>query len=89
MMCIWQGSATINTNGSAGGGTVLVGGNSQGQGPEVNALTTEVDAGSHIYANALDNGAGGKVVVWSNNNTSFNGAISAQGGALGGEWGFC
>ena len=80
-------SATINTNGSAGGGTVLVGGNSQGQGPEVNALTTEVDAGSHIYANALDNGAGGKVVVWSNNNTSFNGAISAQGGALGGSGG--
>jgi filamentous hemagglutinin family protein len=82
------GTARIDARGSAGGGTVLVGGNIQGRGPEQNARQTAVDAGAVIRADATDRGNGGTVVVWSDQYTSFMGAISAQGGVQGGDGGF-
>lgn len=80
-------SGGIDASGNAGGGTVLGGGNYQGLGPEQNAQTTTVSAGTTINADAIRTGNGGKVVVWSDGITHFDGSISAQGGQTGGNGG--
>ncbi|MCX5810336.1 MAG: filamentous hemagglutinin N-terminal domain-containing protein, partial [Proteobacteria bacterium] len=81
-------SAKLDASGDAGGGTVLVGGNYQGKGPETNAFRTYVGKDVTINANAVTNGGGGKVIVWSDDATRFYGNISAKGGLLGGGGGF-
>ena len=80
-------NTSIDASGSTGGGTVLIGGNWQGKGPERNAKTTTVEKNTSIRADAMSKGDGGTVVVWSDNKTVFDGQISAQGGALGGNGG--
>src|SRR6185369_15371314 len=82
-------AATLSASGRAGGGKVLVGGDRGGANAAVpNASTVSIDAASTIDASAKDNGDGGKVVVWSNQNTIFNGTIMASAGSLGGDGGF-
>ncbi len=78
----------IDVSGSAGGGEVLIGGNFQGKGPEANAQVAYVAQGASIKANAVDNGNGGKVIVWADDTTRFYGSIEAKGGANGGDGGF-
>jgi filamentous hemagglutinin family protein len=80
-------SAKLDASGDIGGGTVRVGGNFQGNGPLKNAQTTSVGKDVQIKADALGTGNGGDVVVWSDQQTDYNGSISAQGGALGGDGG--
>ena len=80
--------AEIDASGNAGGGQVLVGGAFQGKGPEANARRTFVAETASIKADALDQGDGGEVIVWSDEITAFNGTISAMGGANGGDGGF-
>src|ERR1039457_5022432 len=82
-------SATVTANGTQGGGTVLVGGDAHGANSNVqNATNTFVASTAQIHADATQNGNGGKVVVWADNATQFNGSISAQGGALSGNGGW-
>jgi len=81
-------AASIDASGAAGGGTVLVGGNYQGKGPEQNAAVTLVSSGATIDASATRSGDGGKVVVWADGATGFYGAIKATGGAEAGNGGF-
>jgi len=78
----------IDVSGYSGGGTALIGGNFHGAGPEHNAATTIVVAKAMINADALTSGNGGQVAVWSDQSTTFNGAISARGGTLSGNGGF-
>ncbi len=78
----------IDVSGINGGGEVLIGGNYRGLGPEQNALTTVIDSGVMINANALLYGNGGRVIAWSDGYTGFHGNISAQGGIFGGNGGF-
>jgi filamentous hemagglutinin family protein len=80
--------ADINASGHNGGGTVLVGGDYTGQGTVPNAKFAYVSPGSQINASAINNGNGGKVIVWSDDTTRFFGKISARGGNLGGDGGF-
>src|SRR6516225_8734406 len=80
-------TARIDARGNAGGGTVRVGGNFHGAGPQRNATTTSVAQGAVISADAIANGNGGQVAVWSDGTTVFNGKISAQGGNQGGNGG--
>ena len=81
--------AAINVSGTAGGGEALVGGDYQGKNPDVrNASLTFVSANATINADALDEGDGGKVIVWSDDTTHFHGQISARGGEAGGDGGF-
>ncbi len=80
-------NAKLDVSGDIGGGTVHVGGNFQGNGPLKNAQTTSVGKDVQIKADALGTGNGGDVVVWSDQQTDYNGSISAQGGALGGDGG--
>jgi filamentous hemagglutinin family protein len=79
--------ADVNASGDAGGGTVLVGGNWQGTGPEHHARATYMDRTATIRADATGQGNGGKVVLWSDEYTGFYGSISARGGANGGNGG--
>jgi hypothetical protein len=74
--------------GGTTGGTVLIGGDRQGGASASakfvrqnvqTAATTRVAAGARIRANG-SKGAGGNVVVWSDDATSVAGAISATGG---------
>ena len=81
------GGTDVNASGSAGGGTVLVGGNQHGQGPLPNAQATYVDPQATIDADATVKGNGGTVVVWSDQYTNFGGTITARGGAQGGNGG--
>ncbi|HJW25682.1 MAG TPA: filamentous hemagglutinin N-terminal domain-containing protein [Rhodocyclaceae bacterium] len=81
-------SASLDASGATGGGQVLVGGDWQGKNPaDANAQTTTMAAGAVIKADATDSGNGGKVVLWSDRSTDFKGAISARGGANGGNGG--
>ena len=77
----------VDASGSQGGGIILIGGNYQGQGPERNAEKTSVAATAEIKADAEVKGDGGQVVVWSDGETTFDGAISARGGSEGGDGG--
>ncbi|MEV4781539.1 YDG domain-containing protein [Burkholderia sp. LMU1-1-1.1] len=83
------GNAVVDASGGAGGGTVLVGGDYQGKNTVLpNAQQTYVGKDSVIKADATGRGDGGKVIVWSDRATQVFGAISARGGAAGGNGGF-
>ena len=80
--------ANINASGDAGGGTVLIGGDLHGTNPAVpNAFATYMSTDSSITADAVTNGNGGTVVLWSDDSTRAYGSISARGGAQGGNGG--
>ena len=80
--------ATIDASGASGGGTVLMGGDYQGQGAVPNATQTFVNQSSTIRADALEQGDGGRVILWADDRTQFQGQISARGGNSGGDGGF-
>lgn len=82
-------TSVICAQGANGGGTVKVGGGAHGQDTTVaNATALIVDAGSLIQADALDHGDGGRVTLWADNATDFQGTITARGGSTGGNGGF-
>ncbi len=78
----------IDVSGDIGGGTINVGGNLHGTGVLPNANATVMTPGVSLLADAITNGNGGNVVLWSNGVTKAYGNISAQGGSLGGNGGF-
>ena len=80
--------AIVNSSGDAGGGTVLIGGDYQGANVAIhNAAQSFVGSSATISADAISTGNGGRVVIWSNNNTEFFGMLSARG-AKDGHGGF-
>lgn len=82
-------SAAIDASGTNGGGTVLVGGDYQGNNPAVrNSQITYFGPNASIKANAVGSGDGGKVIVWADDTTRAYGHIEARGGANGGNGGF-
>ncbi len=78
----------IEASGPAGGGTVLVGGNYQGKGPQPNANATYLAPTAAISADATAVGDGGRVILWGNDSNKAYGTISARGGAQSGNGGF-
>lgn len=83
-------SGSINANGKTGGGEVLIGGDYQGKAIEnvTTAKVTEVTNTAVIKTNATDQGNGGKVIVWADGATRYEGIIEAKGGPNGGDGGF-
>ncbi len=80
--------SVIDASGNAGGGQVNIGGGEHGADPNIqNANAVYMDPKASISADATGNGNGGNVVLWSQNYTNFQGAISAQGGPQGGNGG--
>lgn len=81
--------AVLDASGDTGGGTILVGGDYQGKNDAVyNSRTAYVAEGATLKADALQQGNGGKVIVWADDLTRYYGSISAQGGAVSGNGGF-
>jgi filamentous hemagglutinin family protein len=80
-------SASINVSGDTGGGTALIGGNFQGQGPERNASAVFMSSDAVVTLDAVTAGNGGRVVLWSDGFTSAHGTIYARGGAQSGDGG--
>jgi filamentous hemagglutinin family protein len=79
--------AAINVSGDVGGGSALIGGNYQGQGPLPNSLATYVGRDVTINADATGTGNGGLIVLWSEESTRAYGTLSVRGGAIGGNGG--
>ncbi|MCM8614288.1 filamentous hemagglutinin N-terminal domain-containing protein, partial [Accumulibacter sp.] len=82
------GQARLDASGAVGGGTVLIGGDYQGQGSERNATQTFVGPEVAITADAGATGDGGKVIVWADDWTRYHGTTSVKGGEQGGDGGF-
>ncbi|MGE0393089.1 MAG: MBG domain-containing protein [Vicinamibacterales bacterium] len=72
------------------GGEILVGGDYQGRNPDVaNAARTYVASTARLDARATATvGDGGRIIVWADGRTRFDGALDARGGADGGDGGF-
>ena len=77
------GNASVDASGARGGGTVLVGGDYQGGGNVQHAQAVTFSPEASIRADATADGAGGKVVLWSDGVTSAYGSISARGAGQG------
>jgi filamentous hemagglutinin family protein len=78
--------ADLNASGQTGGGTIRIGGDYQGRGIVPNAdLTVVTD--STIQADAIAQGNGGRVILWADGTTRFQGLITARGGDAGGDGG--
>ena len=89
---VLSGTAALDVSGTSGG-TLLVGGDYQGgrnaatrylAEPVATARTLTVDAGAQLRADGA-RGDGGRVVLWSDRDTAFAGAISARGAGKGGD----
>lgn len=84
-----EGGSIIDASGRFGGGQVLVGGDYQGANAQVpNARRVSVAEGAALRADATEQGNGGRVIVWADENTRFGGTLSARGGAQSGNGGF-
>ncbi len=83
------GQAQVDASGEAGGGQIYVGGGVQGSNPLLrHAAATFAGPQASLRADALTQGNGGTVVLWSDGSTRMFGAASARGGAAGGDGGF-
>jgi filamentous hemagglutinin family protein len=87
-----SGNAAVDASGAAGGGTVLIGGDYQGQGDGKSAAVphaqqTYIGADASVRADATGRGDGGKIIAWSDGATRVFGQLSARGGAQGGDGG--
>lgn len=80
--------ASAAAEGQTGGGSIFIGGGWQGNNASLaNATSTVITKSSNLKANALDNGNGGTIVVWSEQSTAFAGDIEAKGGTNSGNGG--
>ncbi|MFM9181163.1 MAG: filamentous hemagglutinin N-terminal domain-containing protein [Phycisphaerales bacterium] len=79
------GDARIAADGATGGGRVRVGGDYLGgnDAEAPSADRTYVGPGARVTANALVDGSGGRVIVWSDTYTAFLGSIEAKGAGTG------
>ncbi|MDH5650229.1 MAG: filamentous hemagglutinin N-terminal domain-containing protein, partial [Gammaproteobacteria bacterium] len=81
--------SVVDVSGDLGGGQALIGGDYQGNNPLMrNANRTIIAPGANVYANALTNGDGGKVILWADDYTLFYGNLFARGGSGSGNGGF-
>ncbi len=83
-----QSGATIDASGSAGGGTVHIGGPPAGEVSSNRAANVVVEQGATIDASAREAGNGGTVSVWGTDAARFEGGIAANGGNSSGDGGF-
>jgi len=71
-----QDHANIDASGSSGGSI------------DIHARSLSVAENSSLSADSLDNGCGGKIVLWGTVENHFYGRVTARGGPQGGDGGF-
>ena len=87
-------AADVDASGNRGGGEIFVGGDFQGnpltlgQREMSNAQNTLINHATILRANAVTQGNGGQIIVWSDQLTQFAGTIQARGGTVRGDGGF-
>jgi filamentous hemagglutinin family protein len=79
--------ASIDASGQLGGGEVYIGGEFQGTGDLPHADYLLAESGATLSADALVEGDGGVIVLWSDLVTLYAASASARGGARGGDGG--
>jgi filamentous hemagglutinin family protein len=76
---LYFAASQISADGATDGGQIRLGGDYQGQNPALaNATTAYVNTATQISANGRQ-GQGGRVIVWSDSETTFGGTIEAKG----------
>ena len=81
--------AFIDVSAPKGGGEVLVGGDREGKNEDIyNATAAYMSPEAKILADAIDDGNGGKIIIYSNESTRSHGFLSARGGDNSGDGGF-
>ncbi|NGX32016.1 MAG: Heme/hemopexin-binding protein [Candidatus Anoxychlamydiales bacterium] len=84
-----EGNTLIDVSSKLGEGEVNIGGGYQGKDQRFfNSQMTSVSENVKINSDAIINGNGGKVILWSDGWTSFLGDISSRGGSENGDGGF-
>lgn len=82
-------NAYIKTTESNYGGNIFIGGGYQGKDKEkYNSQSTHIGRGVKIFAEPKGAGDGGRVIIWSDGNTHYDGYISTRGGNEYGNGGF-
>ncbi|RZM82409.1 CHAT domain-containing protein [Leptolyngbya iicbica] len=79
--------AAVSATGATGGGTIRVGGDYTGGGSLSTASVTFVDEASSLVADAIAQGNGGTIILWSEETTRSYGFLSARGGGQSGNGG--
>lgn len=87
-MLSFSGNGLIDVSGDQGGGTLLFGGDYQGQGSVQNATDVYIGPGTQTFADALNSGNGGKVIFWADRRMRFYGIVRGRGGKYFGDGGF-
>ena len=82
------GDGLIDVSGDQGGGTVLFGGDYQGEGSVPNADEVYVGPTAQTFADAVNGGNGGKVIFWADRRMRFYGIVKGRGGKYFGDGGF-
>ena len=76
-------AATADVSGGSGGGVIRVGGDWQGRGALAQARSVLINGSAILTSSARSKGDGGKVVIWSEDQTRFSGRIIALGAGSG------
>ncbi|MDO9454184.1 MAG: filamentous hemagglutinin N-terminal domain-containing protein [Stagnimonas sp.] len=74
---------TLDASGATGGGVIRIGGGWQGGEGLTTAARTYLAPTATVRADALDEGKGGNIVLWSDQNTVVAGLVSAVGAGSG------
>ena len=82
------GTGFIDVSGDSGGGTLLFGGDFQGNGTVPNALDTYIGPDTQIFADAVNYGNGGRTIFWADRKMHFLGIVKGRGGKYFGDGGF-
>lgn len=80
--------ADVNVSGASGGGAIRIGFTGDERAPQINADRVDVSPTSTLRADATASGNGGLIGLWSHEETSAFGEMTARGGAAGGDGGF-
>lgn len=84
-----QDGAIVDASGTRNAGEILIGGDQQGLNPDIrNATSTTIAQGAKVHADGIQNGDGGRVIVFANNDVHVHGEVTAKGGELSGDGGF-
>jgi filamentous hemagglutinin family protein len=82
------GTGFIDISGDSGGGTLLFGGDYQGNGIVPNALDTYIGPDTQIFADAVNYGDGGRMIFWADRRMHFQGIVKGRGGKYFGDGSF-